>query len=134
MFQLIKECLKEKKDYRICALEVTGKILKDLNVDYFSVLYDLLRQKRDSGVDDSSVADVDVDLHCAVIECLCNAWPASIETQKKFLLEFLNFLAQSVENTTRKNQVCHFFCIIQDKFLSCISKLRNFLFECVHMT
>ena len=29
-FQLIKECLKEKKDYRICALSVTGKILKDL--------------------------------------------------------------------------------------------------------
>ena len=90
-------------------MEVTGKILKDLNVDYFPVLYDLLRQKRDSGVDDDAVGDVDVDVHCAVVDCLCNAWPASLETQKKFLLEFLNFLSQSVENTTRKNQARYFY-------------------------
>lgn len=98
--------MKEKKDYRIRALSVTGNVLKDLKADYFSTLYDLLRIKRGSIADsDADAAVVDVDLHCAVIECLCNAWPATLDTQKKFLLEFLNFLAESVENTTRKNQV-----------------------------
>ena len=42
---------------------------------------------------------------CAVIECLANAWPSNLETQQKHLAEILNFLAGTVENTTRKNQV-----------------------------
>jgi hypothetical protein len=98
--------LKEKKDYRICAMASSGKILRDLDLDYFTTLYELLRPivtKRDA--DDSDAASCDVDLELAVIECLSNAWPTTLTTQKKHLVEILNFLAETVENTTRKNQV-----------------------------
>jgi hypothetical protein len=98
--------LKEKKDYRICAMASSGKILRDLDLDYFTTLYELLRPivtKRDA--DDSDASSCDVDLELAVIECLSNAWPTTLTTQKKHLVEILNFLAETVENTTRKNQV-----------------------------
>ena len=59
--QLIKECLKEKKEYRICALASTGKILNKLELDYFSCLYEVLRPVVMNKRDDPE-ASFDVDL------------------------------------------------------------------------
>ncbi len=62
--QLIKECLKEKKSYRMVALASTGKILRDLELDYFTCLYDVLRPvvTSASAKRDAPDATLDVDL------------------------------------------------------------------------
>jgi hypothetical protein len=78
--------------------------LRRLGVNYFTVLYDLLRPVVTQRDDSDAACDVDVE--CAIIECLYNAWPADADTQKKHLVEMVQFLAGTVENTTRKNQVC----------------------------
>ncbi len=61
---LIKECLKEKKDYRLVALASAGKILRDLELDYFTCLYDVLRPvvTSASAKRDDPDAKLDVDL------------------------------------------------------------------------
>jgi len=48
---------------------------------------------------------VNIELENAVIECLSSAWPEDKDTQKKYLVEILQYLAKKVDQTTRKNQV-----------------------------
>ena len=104
---LLKECSKERLEYKINALEATSKILRALDLDYFQQLYDMLHvfieRKEAEGVDpDEQQETISLDLQLAVVQCLGQAWPETPETQNASVIKLLNTLDTMMQNTTRK--------------------------------
>ena len=130
---LIRECGKERLEYKIVALEATSKVLQAMDLNYFKPLYEMLipfirkafdeeieRKKREESEknEDNEVESkqakksnedeaetFSLDLQLASVECLGQAWPETPETQNEFIEELLNILDAMIKNTTRKLQV-----------------------------
>ena len=136
---LIRECGKERLEYKIVALEATSKVLQAMDLNYFKPLYEMLtpfirkafddeieRKKREeseknedneveskqakkSNEDEAEAETFSLDLQLASVECLGQAWPETPETQNEFIEELLNILDAMIKNTTRKLQVIIYF-------------------------
>jgi len=118
---LMRECKKEKVDYRVVALTCTATILQKLNIDKFKEIYGIVvdhlpKPIVDGEPDENGTMDVkekeqdkeekeaELVLQEAILTSLGLAWPDSPETQKEFMSLILSHLEQIVCNTTRKNQ------------------------------
>ena len=108
---LLKECGKERLDYKIVALASTSKILHAMDLNYFKPLYDMLlpfiRKSMDERnsqeeKEESSEETYSLDLQLATVECLGTAWPEDPDTQKEHVTELLNVLDAMIQNTTRQ--------------------------------
>ena len=116
---LLRECGKERLEYKIVALNSTSKILRALDLDYFKALYEMLLPFIRKAMDDKNESDeskkkdkdedetetFSLDLQLASVECLGEAWPESPETQRHFVEEFLHVLDAMIQNTTRQLQL-----------------------------
>ena len=130
---LIRECGKERLEYKIVALEATSKVLQAMDLNYFKPLYEMLipfirkafdeeieRKKREESEknedneleskqakksNEDEAETFSLDLQLASVECLGQAWPETPETQNEFIEELLNILDAMIKNTTRKLQV-----------------------------
>ena len=110
---LLRECRKEKQDYRVVALEATGTVLQELKLDHFKVstglvylvtvlqeLYEIveshlpkpvLEADKENGVKEST-PEVEreegvrqVELQAGILTALGLAWPETKDTQEVFL-------------------------------------------------
>ena len=113
---LIRECGKERLEYKIVALDSTSRILQAMDLDYFKSLYEMLtpfirkafdvEQENDKSEEEAAAAETfSLDLQLASVECLGHAWPETPETQEEVIEELLNILNAMIKNTTRKLQV-----------------------------
>ena len=109
---LLRECGKERLEYKIKALESTSKILRALDLDYFQPLYDMLQafiSKKEASTDDKDSEQeqetISLDLQLAVVKCLGEAWPEAPDTQQSSVVELCNVLETMMQNTTRKLQL-----------------------------
>ena len=111
---LMKECKKEKLEYRVIALEATGTVLSELKLDHFQVfglshyslvlnfalqeLYEIVESHLPKAVPEADKEngggemDVDreegvrqVELQHGILTSLGLAWPETRETQEQFL-------------------------------------------------
>ena len=116
MKSLLRECGKERMDYKIVAIDTTSTILRSLDLDYFQALYTMLlpfiRKALDEEKDEKKDDDkgdgnetYSLDLQLAVVKSLGQAWPESPDTQKIHVEEFLSVLDAMIQNTTRKLQL-----------------------------
>ena len=135
---LLKECRKEKLEYRVVALETTGTILSQLKLDHFKVKWARLgRLNSDSNVtqdlydivechlpkpvaesDKENEMEVDreegvrqVELQYGILTCLGLAWPEARDTQELYLATMVDHLGALADNTTRRNQLAIAKCI-----------------------
>merc|ERR1712008_146071 len=125
---LIRECGKERLEYKIVALEGTSKVLQAMDLNYFKPLYEMLipfirkafdeeieRKKREESEknedneveskqakksDEDEAETFSLDLQLASVECLGQAWPETPETQNEFIEELLNILDAMIKKTT----------------------------------
>lgn len=119
---VMKECKKKEEPiYRRNALKAIGDILEQLNEDRFEEVYNMiwyLIDKKDlasvTGDDDEKDLSSDernkralifINLKEMVCETLGKAWPADIETQKKYQLMFVERCVQCLQNNTRPVQL-----------------------------
>ena len=102
---LLRECGKERMDYKIKALEATSKILRALDLDYFQQLYGMLHsfiEKKEATDEADDQETISLDLQLAVVQCFGQAWPETPETQQQSVTELLTTLDTMMQNTTRK--------------------------------
>lgn len=104
---LLKECSKERIDYKIVALDSTSKIIQVLDLNYFKPLCEMLlpfiRKNEDEEKDEQETYSLDLQL--AAVQCLGQAWPEDPETQQVFVCTLLTVFNALIQNTTRKLQV-----------------------------
>jgi len=121
---LIKECKKEKIEYRVIALESTGIIFNELELNKFEEIYSVvvehLPQKddedcrengKDEDIDDKESSQKQIELQYGILACLGLAWPESTETAEKYLCKLVEHLEILAQNTTRKNQLALIKCL-----------------------
>jgi len=122
---LLKECKKEKLEYRVVALEATGSVLQHLKLDHFQELYSIVQphlpkpsteSDKENGVKEEMEVDREegvkqVELQYGILTCLGLAWPEVKETQQLFLGPMVDHLDTMVGNTTRKNQLAIAKCL-----------------------
>ena len=98
---LLRECRKEKLEYRVVALEAAGTVLSELGLDQFEELYEIVsphlpkpvpEADKENGGGKEELMEVDreegvrqVELQFGILTCLGLAWPETKETQEKFL-------------------------------------------------
>jgi len=123
MDSLMKECKKEKVEYRITALEATGTILQELKLDRFKDLYDIVsphlqttsedsdKENGERDSDDKDENQKQLDLQHGILTSLGLAWPEIRETQDSYLLLMLDHLDATIQSTTRKNQLAVAKCL-----------------------
>merc|ERR1711915_1045214 len=117
---LLKECRKEKVEYKIIALESTGTVLQKLKIDRFSEIYQIVgdylpkpeaeengengdEKDDDDDDDDKEEAGKKLELQLGALNCIGRAWPINEESIKKFLGPVVAQLEMVARNTTRKN-------------------------------
>merc|ERR1740123_350022 len=124
---LLKECRKEKVDYKIIALESTGTVFQQMKVDKFKEMFEIVcdvlpqPEKEKNGDDDNKENAEDdeddeksskkLDLLHSVLICLGLCWPSSQDTAKQFLVTLMEHLELVAKNTTRKNQLALVKCL-----------------------
>ena len=113
MKSLLRECGKERLEYKIQALEATSKILRALDLDYFQALYDMLKtfiakkdnDDKEDGDDSSDKETISLDLQLSVVQAFGQSWPESPESQQASVVELFDTLDTMMQNTTRKLQL-----------------------------
>ena len=113
MKSLLRECGKERLEYKIQALEATSKILRALDLDYFQALYDMLKtfiakkdnDDKEDGDDSSDKETISLDLQLSVVQAFGQSWPESPESQQASVIELFDTLDTMMQNTTRKLQL-----------------------------
>lgn len=121
---VMKECRKEEPTYRTHSLKTLGEILNSLHVDRFEEVYNMvwhLLTNRGSSPEASTSANseshfsdaqdrnkrivTNIQLKQTVCETLGLAWPDSIETQRKYQLQFIEKCVECVMTNTRAVQL-----------------------------
>ena len=123
---LLRESRKDKTEYKVVALESTGTVLKELKVDRFKEVYDIvggyLPQPRKEGEEEEEenkeVEEEDpesgarqLELQQSALVCVGLAWPESRDTADTFLPVLLDQLDQLTTQTTRRNQLALIKCL-----------------------
>jgi len=121
---LLKECRKEKLEYRIIALESTGTIFSELKLDRFKDIYDIVAEhlpnptdedNKENGnnedMEDQESSQKKLDLQYGILICLGLAWPDNKETADAYLGKVVDHLEIMAQGTTRKNQLAIVKCL-----------------------
>ena len=122
---MLRECRKEKAEYKIIALESTGRVLRELKVDRLKEIYEIVegylpKKKKDEGDDEEEKEEEEDDKESAgrklevehgVLVCLGLAWPDCRDTAQLYLLTVLDHLENLATNTTRRNQLALIKCL-----------------------
>ena len=121
---MLRECRKEKAEYKIIALESTGRVLRELKVDRLKEIYEIVegylpKKKKDEGDDeeekeeeeDKESAGRKLEVEHGVLVCLGLAWPDCRDTAQLYLLTVLDHLENLATNTTRRNQLALIKCL-----------------------
>merc|ERR1711915_362682 len=125
---LLKECRKEKVEYKIIALESTGTVLQELEIDRFNEIYQIVgdylpkpeaeengengdKKEEDDDEDDKEEAGKKLELQLGALNCIGRAWPNNENSIKKFLGPVVAQLEMVARNTTRKNQLALVQCL-----------------------
>merc|ERR1719481_197387 len=121
---LLRECRKDKLEYKIIALESTGTILNELKLDRFKEMYEMLagylpkstdEENKENGNadddDDKEKSQRQLELQYGILICLGLAWPQCNETAEAFLDKVLDHLEVMAQSTTRKNQLAIVKCL-----------------------
>lgn len=124
---LLRECRKEKIEYKIIALESTGSVLNELKVDKFAEIYTIVgdylpkpevgentengSNKENEDDDDEETSGKKIELQLAALNCIGLSWPSNQETTKIFLGQIMAQLELVAKNTTRKNQLALVKCL-----------------------
>ena len=126
---LLKECRKEKVDYKIIALESTGTVFQQMKVDKFREMFEIVcdvlpKPEKEENGDEASESKDDndndeddeksskkLDLLHSVLLCIGLCWPSSQDTAKEFLVTVMEHLELVAKNTTRKNQLALVKCL-----------------------
>ncbi|XP_014250831.1 proteasome-associated protein ECM29 homolog [Cimex lectularius] len=124
---ILKECKKEKSDYKIHAFVALGDVAEALNADIFEEAYSLLkdiilrRDELDNG-DKEEKSDSKLKLLETSYDTLGKCWPRNISTQRIHIEEVLNNTIEKLVSSTSRVQVSIVACLC-----SVISKTRDFL-------
>ena len=110
---MLRECRKEKAEYKIIALESTGRVLRELKVDRLKEIYEIVegylpKKKKDEGDDeeekeeeeDKESAGRKLEVEHGVLVCLGLAWPDCRDTAQLYLLTVLDHLENLATNIT----------------------------------
>jgi len=121
---LLKECRKEKLEYRIIALESTGTIFRELKLDRFKDIYEIVAEhlpkptdedNKENGtkedMEDQESSQKQLELQYGILTCLGLAWPDNKETAEAYLGKVVDHLETMAQNTTRKNQLAIVKCL-----------------------
>ena len=125
---LLKECRKEKVEYKLIALESTGKVISEMKVDKFKEIYEIVGEhlpkpeseengqngesnKENEDDEDKETSSKKLDLQHSILTCVGLAWPSSKETAKLYLATVMGHLQVVAGNTTRKNQLAVVKCL-----------------------
>ncbi len=115
MEALFRECRKEKRSYRRVALSCTGRIIRELELECFSKLYEiafpLIKVKEKDEEDDEEDEEAEeseqmLELRQSVYDCLSSAWAAApSEDQDSAIVDLSECLASRAEATTKRNMM-----------------------------
>jgi len=123
---LLKECRKEKVEYKIIALESTGTVLNELKVDKFKEIYEIVEDylpkpeteengengnDKDDKEEEEEGSGKKLDLQHGVLNCLGSSWPDNPKTTETFIGKVMEQLELVAKNTTRKNQLALVKCL-----------------------
>lgn len=119
---LLRECKREKIEYRIIALTCTGKMIRELDLLCFEELFSLTypyikehdREKDDADDEEEEFKDDDktmFDLRYAIYECIGLSWPKDVGIQEKYILKLLAALRYRIQTANRKNQLAIAKCL-----------------------
>jgi len=121
---LLKECRKEKLEYRIIALESTGTIFNELKLDRFKEIYEMLaghlpkssdEDNKENGnnddMEDRETSQKQLELQYGILICFGLAWPETKETAEAYLGKVVDHLETMAQNTTKKNQLAIVKCL-----------------------
>jgi len=123
---LLKECRKEKVEYKIIALESTGTVLQELEIDRFNEIYQIVGDylpkpeaeengengsKNEEDDDDDEGAGKKLELQLGALNCIGRAWANNDDSIRKFLGPVVAQLEMVARNTTRKNQLALVQCL-----------------------
>jgi len=121
---LLKECRKQKLEYRIIALESTGTIMRELKLDRFKYIYEIVAEhlpnssdedNKENGtkedMEDQESSQKQLELQYGILTCLGLAWPENKETAEAYLGKVVDHLETMAQNTTRKNQLAIIKCL-----------------------
>ena len=121
---MLRECRKEKVEYKVIALESTGRVLRELKVDRLKEIYEIVgvylpsSEKKEGGEDkeeedeeDKESAGRKLEVEHGVLVCLGLAWPDCRATAELYLVTVLDHLENLATNTTRRNQLALIKCL-----------------------
>ena len=120
---MLRECRKEKAEYKIIALESTGRVLRELKVDRLKEIYEIVegylpKKKKDEDDEEEKEEEEDkesagrkLEVEHGVLVCLGLAWPDCRDTAQLYLLTVLDHLENLATNTTRRNQLALIKCL-----------------------
>ena len=121
---MLRECRKEKAEYKIIALESTGRVLRELKVDRLKDIYEIVGvylpkpdKKEEEGEgekeeeEDKESAGRKLEVEHGVLVCLGLAWPDCRDTADLYLVTVLDHLESLATNTTRRNQLALIKCL-----------------------
>ncbi|XP_065070071.1 proteasome adapter and scaffold protein ECM29-like isoform X2 [Rhopilema esculentum] len=109
---LLKECRKDTIQYKMAALDATGDILEQYEVDRFKDIVDIvdkfiMSKEKKSGDDDDDIADKtkkDSLISCC-IEALGKSWPSNQATQEKYCPYILEVFIRLLNTTIWRVQL-----------------------------
>ena len=112
---MLRESRKEKTEYKIVALESTGTVLKEMKLDRFKAIYEIvggyLPQSEKNEEEETEKDEDDAEGGARKLVCVGLSWPENKDMAETFLPTVLDQLETLATNTTRKNQLALIKCL-----------------------
>ncbi|NWX87191.1 ECM29 protein, partial [Nothoprocta ornata] len=117
---LLKECRKEKVQYKLVALRCAADVLQATEQDHFQELAEILfpmikknsaestgmgSPKHEEEDEDMREKEMQMESLICAFECLGKAWPRSLETQRCYRQEFCRLMCERLKLSTWKVQL-----------------------------
>ena len=120
---MLRESRKEKTEYKVVALESTGTVLKEMKLDRFKAIYEIVggylpksekkdeEEETEKDEDDAEGGARKLELQHSALVCVGLSWPENKDTAETFLPTVLDQLEILATNTTRRNQLALIKCL-----------------------
>ena len=119
---MLRESRKEKTEYKVVALESTGTVLKEMKLDRFKAIYEIVggylpqsekneEEETEKDEDDAEGGARKLELQHSALVCVGLSWPENKDTAETFLPTLLDQLEILATNTTRRNQLALIKCL-----------------------
>uniref|UniRef100_A0A8C6ZQU5 Ecm29 proteasome adaptor and scaffold n=1 Tax=Nothoprocta perdicaria TaxID=30464 RepID=A0A8C6ZQU5_NOTPE len=117
---LLKECRKEKVQYKLVALRCAADVLQATEQDHFQdlaeILFPMIKKnsaestgmgspKHEEEDEDMREKEMQMESLICAFECLGKAWPRSLETQRCYRQEFCRLMCERLKLSTWKVQL-----------------------------